>query len=93
MMVRQDGNRLIIERGVSQVWIECWGENSVRIRMCGEPKMDENDWALEEKVPECPPPGKNQSVAEVFEYLLCPICFFWKTLLKTMAESRQNAPG
>ncbi len=55
MMVRQDGNRLIIERGVSQVWIECWGENSVRIRMCGEPKMDENDWALEEKVPECVP--------------------------------------
>mgnify|MGYP006990204907 CR=1 FL=1 len=23
--------------------------------MCGEPKMDENDWALEEKVPECVP--------------------------------------
>lgn len=55
MTVRQEGNRLIIEKGVSQVWIESWGRNSVRVRMAGEPKMDENDWALTEKVPECDP--------------------------------------
>ena len=53
MAVRQDGNKLIIERGVSQVWIEPWGENSLRVRMTCEPYMDPNDWALCEKVKEC----------------------------------------
>lgn len=53
MAVRQDGNKLIIERGVSQVWIEPWGENSLRVRMTCEPHMDPNDWALCEKVKEC----------------------------------------
>jgi len=53
MAVRQDGNKLIIERGVSQVWIEPWGENSLRVRMTCEPTMDGNDWALTEKVKEC----------------------------------------
>ncbi len=55
MTVRQEGNRLLIEKGVSQVWIEAWGRNSVRVRMSGEPKMDENDWALTEKVEKCDP--------------------------------------
>lgn len=55
MTVRQEGNRLLIEKGVSQVWVEAWGKNSVRVRMSGEPKMDENDWALTEKVEECIP--------------------------------------
>lgn len=55
MTVRQEGNRLLIEKGVSQVWIEAWGKNSVRVRMSGEPRMDENDWALTEKVEECTP--------------------------------------
>ncbi|MBQ9122783.1 MAG: glycoside hydrolase family 31 protein [Lachnospiraceae bacterium] len=50
MAVRQEGNRLIIENGVSQVWMEPWGENSLRVRMTMEPKMDENDWALCEPV-------------------------------------------
>ena len=54
MAVRQDGNKLIIERGVSQVWIEPWGENSLRVRMTCEPIMDGNDWALCEKIKECP---------------------------------------
>ncbi len=55
MAVRQDGNKLIIERGVSQVWIEPWGENSLRVRMTCEPTMDGNDWALCEEVKECTP--------------------------------------
>ena len=46
MKVRQEGNRLIIAEGVSQVWIDPWGENSARIRMTKEARMDENDWAL-----------------------------------------------
>lgn len=52
MKVRQEGNRLIIADGVSQVWIDPWGENSARIRMTKEARMDENDWALTEPVKE-----------------------------------------
>ena len=55
MKVRQEGNRLILAEGVSQVWIDPWGENSVRIRMTKEARMDENDWALTEPVKECIP--------------------------------------
>lgn len=55
MTVGQEGNRLVIGNGASQVWIETWGKNSVRVRMTCEPKMDENDWALTEKVEECIP--------------------------------------
>ena len=55
MKVRQEGNRLIIAEGVSQVWIDPWGENSVRVRMTKEARMDENDWALTEPVKECIP--------------------------------------
>lgn len=55
MTVRQEGNKLIIGNGASQVWIEAWGRNSVRVRMTCEPRMDENDWALTEKVEECIP--------------------------------------
>lgn len=55
MTVRQEENRLVIGNGASQVWIEAWGKNSVRVRMTCEPKMDENDWALTEKVEECVP--------------------------------------
>ncbi len=50
MMVRQEGNRIVIEEGVSQVWIECWGEDSLRVRMTAEPVMDGNEWALCEPV-------------------------------------------
>lgn len=55
MIVRQEGNRLIIGSGISQVWIEAWGKNSLRVRMTCEQKMDENEWALTEKVEECVP--------------------------------------
>ncbi len=55
MTVRQEGNKLIISNGASQVWIETWGRNSVRVRMTCESEMDKNDWALTEKVEECIP--------------------------------------
>lgn len=48
-----DDNRLIIRNGNSQVWIEPWGENSLRVRMTAEPEMDKHDWALCEPVKEC----------------------------------------
>jgi len=54
-MVRQEGNRLVIEEGLTRVYIECWGESSLRVRMTAEPEMDENDWALCEKVEEVTP--------------------------------------
>ncbi len=53
MAVKQEGNKLIIESGVSQVWIEPWGENSLRVRMTCEAQMDSNDWALCESVTTC----------------------------------------
>ena len=52
MHMKQDGRRLIIAEGNAQVWIEPWGENSLRIRMTADPVMDANDWALTEPVPE-----------------------------------------
>ena len=54
MRFEQDGNRIIIVDQGSFLWIDPWGENSFRIRMTKEPKMDANDWALTEKVPEVP---------------------------------------
>ena len=45
-----ENNRLIIRNGNSQVWIEPWGESSLRVRMTAEPQMDLNDWALSEPV-------------------------------------------
>jgi alpha-D-xyloside xylohydrolase len=52
MHFETEGKRLIIKDGVSQVWIEPWGENSLRVRMTKEPQMDGNDWALTEPVGE-----------------------------------------
>lgn len=53
MRIYQENNRLVITENKSQVWIEPWGENSLRVRMTAEPVMDGNDWALTEKVKEC----------------------------------------
>ena len=52
MHMKQDGRRLILAEGNAQVWIEPWGENSLRVRMTADPVMDTNDWALTEPVPE-----------------------------------------
>lgn len=50
MYLEQENDRLIIREGRSQVWIEPWGENSLRVRMTCEAEMDAHDWALTEKV-------------------------------------------
>ena len=55
MRIVQENNRLIIHSGVTQLWIDPWGEDSVRIRMTSEPEMDPHDWALTEKVAETTP--------------------------------------
>lgn len=54
MHIYQEENRLIIADGKTQVWLEPWGPNSLRVRMTGQPKMDENDWALSEKLEPVP---------------------------------------
>ena len=53
MRIYQDGNRLVIAENKSQVWIEPWGKNSLRVRMTAQPEMDKNDWALIEEVEAC----------------------------------------
>ena len=55
MRVWQESNRLVIGDGRYTLWIEPWGVNSFRVRMTGEAVMDDNDWALNEKVCECVP--------------------------------------
>ena len=47
-----EDNRFIIRDGMSQLWIEPWGENSFRVRMTKDSEMDSHDWALGEKMPE-----------------------------------------
>jgi alpha-D-xyloside xylohydrolase len=46
MKFTQTGNRLIGKSGSESIWIEPWGENSLRVRMTKEAAMDINDWAL-----------------------------------------------
>ncbi len=55
MRIEQENNRLVIYSGVTQLWIDPWGEDSVRVRMTSEPEMDSHDWALTEKIPEITP--------------------------------------
>lgn len=55
MKVKRQDDRLVISDGKSQVWIECWGRDSLRVRMTKENKMDENDWALCESVEKTEP--------------------------------------
>ena len=49
MYLERENDKLIIREGISQVWIEPWGENSLRVRMSAEARMDAHDWALTEK--------------------------------------------
>ena len=54
MHIYQEENKIIIAEGKSQVWVEPWGANSLRVRMTGQPVMDANDWALTEKMEDVP---------------------------------------
>ena len=62
MAVYTENNRLVIKNGNSQVWIEPWGEDSLRVRMTAEPKMDEHDWALCEPVKPCTPVFREETI-------------------------------
>ncbi len=55
MEMYREGSRLVLAQGNSRVWIEPWGENSLRVRMTAQPQMDESDWALTEPVPAIEP--------------------------------------
>ncbi len=55
MRIEQENNRLVIYSGATQLWIDPWGEDSVRVRMTSEPEMDAHDWALTETMPEITP--------------------------------------
>lgn len=48
MKFRNEGSRLIMTKGSQTLWIEPWGENSLRVRMTGDALMDGHDWALED---------------------------------------------
>lgn len=50
---RTEGNRLIREYDAERLWVEPWGENSLRLRCTNEAEMPEDrDWALLPQ-PEC----------------------------------------
>ncbi len=55
MRIFSEEKKLIIADGKSQVWIEPWGANSLRVRMSAAPDMDGNDWALTEKMEDITP--------------------------------------
>ncbi len=61
-MIYSENNKLIIKNGNSQVWIEPWGENSLRVRMTVAPEMDSHDWALCEPVKECTAEFRTETV-------------------------------
>ena len=61
-MIYSENNKLIIKNGNSQVWIEPWGEDSLRVRMTACPEMDSHDWALCEPVKECEAQFRTETV-------------------------------
>ena len=45
-MFRQENGRLIYTYDGETMWIEPWGENSLRIRATKNRAMEDTDWAL-----------------------------------------------
>ena len=45
-MLRREENKLIYEYDGEQVFIEPWGDHSVRVRATREPDMPKDNWAL-----------------------------------------------
>ena len=43
---RTDGNKLIYHYDAEEIWIEPWGQNSLRVRASKMPEMPKEDWAL-----------------------------------------------
>lgn len=62
MKIYAENNKLVIKSGGSQVWIEPWGESSLRVRMTAEPEMDSHDWALTEPVKQCEAQFREETV-------------------------------
>ena len=50
MLTYTEGTRIIVRDGADILWIDPWGKDGVRVRMTGQPQMDENDWALTEPI-------------------------------------------
>lgn len=48
MKFRTEGKRLVMTQGITTLWVEPWGPNSLRIRMTKDARMDAHDWALTE---------------------------------------------
>lgn len=48
-MLREEKGRLIYHYDAEEVWLEPWGDNSVRIRATKEANMPEENWALLEQ--------------------------------------------
>jgi alpha-D-xyloside xylohydrolase len=45
-MFERDGDRLIFRYDAETLWIEPWGDNSLRVRSTKKPQMPDRDWAL-----------------------------------------------
>lgn len=48
---RKEGNKLVFHYDAEELWIEPWGENSLRIRATKMAEMPSENWALLEEVP------------------------------------------
>ncbi|BCN30161.1 glycoside hydrolase family 31 protein [Anaeromicropila herbilytica] len=55
MLFSKEKNRLVCKNGCETIWIESWGDNSLRVRMTADSQMDTNDWALTIEQKECNP--------------------------------------
>lgn len=50
----KEGNKLVYRYDAETLWIEPWGENSLRVRSTKMAEMPLENWALSEDVPACP---------------------------------------
>lgn len=48
---RTEGNKLVFHYDAEELWLEPWGENSLRVRATKMAEMPEENWALLEEVP------------------------------------------
>ncbi len=62
MRYQEKNGRLVATSGNQTIWIDPWGENSLRVRITQEAQMDQNDWALTEKVTKTTPVIKIEDV-------------------------------
>ncbi len=62
MRYQEKNGRLVVTSGNQTIWIDPWGENSLRVRITQEAQMDQNDWALTEEVTKTTPVIKIEDV-------------------------------